>query len=188
MLYFLIAALIVLLDQAAKYIVTLELTPGIPVELIPGVIRLDYAENTGAAFSFLSDMRWILVGVSVVVIALIIVLIVSDRWKITHIGKLGLAAILGGAFANLIDRALFGYVVDFFEFEFIRFAIFNVADIFITVGGAVFCIYYLFHKGGDDSSTPKKQRRAKSGDSVPAAEDVGDQDSSPEEDHDTDPS
>lgn len=145
MLYFIIAALIVMLDQIAKYFITLHVAPGANVQLIPGVIRLTYYENTGAAFSFLSDMRWVLVGVSAVVIILIIIGMIKYKDKIGTVGKLSLAAVLGGAVSHLLDRAILGYVVDFFELEFVRFAIFDVADCFITVGGIVFCIWYLLN-------------------------------------------
>jgi signal peptidase II len=146
MLYFIISALIVLLDQASKYFMSMHLSADKTAELIPGVIRLAYVENTGAAFSFLRDMRWVLVGVSLVVIVLLVLLLARYGNKFRPVGRLALACVLGGAFGNLIDRALFGYVVDFFEFEFVRFAVFNVADMFITVGGIVFCIHYLFQR------------------------------------------
>lgn len=151
MIYFIIAAIIVLVDQLSKYFLTLKLSGGSDVELIPGIIRLTYEQNTGAAFSFLSNMRWLLVGISSVVIIVIIIGLIRYRKKINWVGKLGLASILGGALANLFDRAVFGYVSDFFEFEFVRFAVFNVADIFITCGGVLFCIYYLLSgsKSGD---------------------------------------
>ncbi len=171
MIYFIISALIVLLDQASKYFMSIQLSPGEMSELIPGFIRLAYVENTGAAFSFLRDMRWVLVGVSLVVIVLLIIVMVRYGKKISPVGRIALASVLGGAFGNLIDRAFFGYVVDFFEFEFVHFAVFNVADIFITVGGIVFCIYYLFGRddilrefsfgGGRDAG--KKPRKAASG-------------------------
>lgn len=150
MIYFIIAALIVMLDQIAKYFITLHITPGASVPLIPGIIHLTYVENTGAAFSFMSDMRWVLVAVSAVVIILIIVGMIKYRDKIDPIGKIALAAILGGAVSHLIDRAVLGYVVDFLEFEFVRFAVMDIADWFITVGGVVFCIYYLIHTGRHD--------------------------------------
>jgi signal peptidase II len=151
MMYFIIAALIVLLDQLSKYFLTMKLSGGEIVRLLPGLVRMEYVRNTGAAFSFLSDMRWVLVGVSTVVIVAIAVGLVRYRNKIDLVGKLSLAFILGGAFSNLIDRALFGYVSDFFEFEFVRFAVFNVADIFITVGGVAFCLWYLFNGSKRDS-------------------------------------
>lgn len=144
MLYFIIAALIVLLDQTVKYFVTLYLTPGISQPLIPGIIRLTYVENTGAAFSFLQSVPWLLLAVSGVVTLLLIIGMIKYRRKIDPIGMLGLAAILGGAVAHLIDRIVLGYVVDYLEFEFIRgFAVMDLADWFITIGAVVFCIYYL---------------------------------------------
>ena len=60
------------------------------------------------------------------------------------LGKWSWVLVLAGAVGNLIDRCLYGYVVDMFEVQFMHFAIFNVADIFVVVGGILFCIYYLF--------------------------------------------
>lgn len=162
MLYFIIAALIVMLDQISKYYLTLQLSSGPDINLIPGVIRLTYQENTGAAFSFMSDMRWVLVGISSVVVIVIIAALIKYRDKFDLVLKLGLAAVLGGAFSNLLDRVIFGYVADFFEFQFVRFAVFNVADIFITIGGIVFCIYYLFNHSkfeGISQETSFRKRR-----------------------------
>lgn len=150
-IYFIIAAIIVLLDQVSKYFLTLQLSGGGVVQLIPGLVRMEYVQNTGAAFSFMSDMRWVLVGISAVVIVLIVLGLIKYKDKIDWAGKLGLALILGGALSNLFDRAYFGYVSDFFEFEFVKFAVFNVADTFITIGAVVFCLWYLFgasKKGG----------------------------------------
>lgn len=150
MIYFIIAALVVMLDQVVKYFMTLNLTPGVNVQLIPGIIHLSYQENTGAAFSFMSNMRWVLVAISAVVIILLVIGMIKYRDKVDPIGKLALACVLGGAASHLFDRAVLGYVVDFFEFDFVRFAVFDVADCFITVGGIVFCIYYLFHSSKND--------------------------------------
>lgn len=147
MLYFIIAVVIVLADQAVKYLITIDLAAGEQIALIPGIIHLTYVENTGAAFSILSDMRWVLVAVSSVCSLVIIYILLKYKNKIEVFGKLALACVLGGALGNLIDRAVLGYVVDIFETEFIRFAVFNVADCFITVGGIAFCIYYFFHSG-----------------------------------------
>lgn len=146
MIYFIIAALIVLCDQAVKYMLSTAMTLGESAPLIPGLIGLVYVRNTGAAFSFLADMRWLLVAVSFIAMIIIGYILIRYRTKLGLFGRLGLSFILGGAFSNFIDRALFGYVPDFFEFQFVRFAIFNVADVFITAGGIMFCIYYLFHR------------------------------------------
>ena len=58
--------------------------------------------------------------------------------------------VLAGAVGNLIDRALLGYVTDMFETLFMRFAVFNVADICVVVGGIAFCVYYLFFHGKEE--------------------------------------
>ena len=74
-------------------------------------------------------------------------------WKnfFTHpLGKVTLSLLLAGAVGNLIDRALLGYVTDMFETLFMRFAVFNVADICVVVGGIAFCVYYLFFHGKEE--------------------------------------
>jgi signal peptidase II len=121
--------------------------------------------NTGAAFSFMSDMRWVLVAVSFAVMAAVTYILIRYGDKLRLVGRLGLTGVLGGAFSNFIDRAVFGYVADFFEFEFVRFAVFNIADIFITVGGIAFCLYYLFNRDIGNEFMLFGGRKAKLGDS-----------------------
>lgn len=156
MTYFVLAMLIVLVDQAVKYLITIDLAAGGQIALIPGLIHLTYVENTGAAFSILSDMRWLLVAVSFVCSLIIAFILLKYKDKIEVIGKIALAFVLGGALGNLVDRAVLGYVVDVFEVEFMRFAVFNVADCFITVGGIAFCIYYFVHSGKQDKIKKRK--------------------------------
>jgi signal peptidase II len=185
-IYFIISALIVMLDQTVKYFITLNIAPGAIVDVIPGVIHLTYQENTGAAFSFLSDMRWVLVGVSAVVIVLLVIGMIRYKDKIGPVGKLSLAAVLGGAVAHLIDRAVLGYVVDFFEFEFVSFAVFDVADCFITVGGITFCIWYLLHTSKNDDLRKEfmlgKRKKTEKNDMAPDGAEAGQTDSKAPED------
>lgn len=100
--------------------------------LIPGVLAFTYAENTGMAFSLFSGQPWLLALLSLGLMVL--------GWRILRRYRLGpwsrtaAMMMLGGAVGNLIDRLLTGYVVDMFEVLFVRFAIFNVADAFLTVG------------------------------------------------------
>ena len=63
-------------------------------------------------------------------------------------------AVLGGAVGNLIDRVLHGYVVDMFNLQFMDFAVFNVADIGISVGGVLLCVYVLFFWRKPEESAP----------------------------------
>lgn len=161
MLYLLIAVLAAGADQLFKYYIVQNLSSGVQTSLVPGVVHLTYLENDGAAFSSFAGMRWILSGISLVCAVVLIVVLL--RSKIGVFGKLMLAFILGGAVGNLIDRVLYGYVVDMFEVEFMNFAVFNVADIFITVGCVLFVIYYLV-------SAPGQKKKAKKAVPSPAAE------------------
>jgi signal peptidase II len=165
MFYFLFAALVVLADRLLKIWVANSLGIGQTRRLIPGIVHLAYASNSGAAFSVLENMRWLLVAVSAVcVVALIIVV---WRYRLGGLGRWGAAAVLGGAAGNLIDRLMSGSVVDMFEVEFMRFAIFNVADIFITVGGIVFCLHFLLRSG--KGKKPETAASAEEDDEAPPA-------------------
>lgn len=145
-MYYAIAALLALIaDQALKYYVTLNIPLGDGViTLIPGFMSLVNYHNTGAAFGMLSDSgaRWAFVVLAVSFTAAVIYLIVNRkipsnalRWTLTMVAA--------GAMGNAIDRAFYGYVVDMFRTDFMDFAIFNVADIFITVGGFALCLAIL---------------------------------------------
>jgi len=164
MLYLLLAAVIVAGDQAVKSWAVANLRGRGAVDFIPGFIHFYYAENTGAAFSMLRDMRWLFIGVSILASIVIIYIILAKKIK-SFWGLLPLSMILGGAVGNLIDRIFVGHVVDMFEFSFVRFAIFNVADIFVTAGGVLFCLYYIV-------SETRSMKAKDDGDPRPAGTDV----------------
>lgn len=135
--------LLVLLDQGVKFLVKTNIPLGGRVSLLPHVLGLTHIHNEGAAFSMLSGARWFFVVLTVVFVIFAMWLLLTN--KFSHpMGKWSLVLVIGGAIGNLIDRALYGYVVDMFETLFMNFAIFNVADIFVVVGGIAFCIYYAF--------------------------------------------
>ena len=135
--------LLVILDQAVKYLVKKNIPLGGSVPFLPGILGLTHIHNEGAAFSMLTGARWFFVVLTVV----FLVFGLWVLWKKKLRNPLGIwswVLVLAGAAGNLIDRCLYGYVVDMFEVQFMRFAIFNVADIFVVVGGILFCVYYLF--------------------------------------------
>ena len=136
--FYWIAALTVTADQLVKW-ACLGLTGS--VTLIPGVLALTYAENTGMAFSLFSGRAWLLGIVS----ALCILLgwLVLRRYRLGFISRIAAMLMLGGAAGNMIDRFLRGYVVDMFEVLFVDFAIFNVADAALTVGTALMALSLL---------------------------------------------
>ena len=137
---------IVVLDQIVKWWArdVLQSMPGGTTSLIPGVMRLRYAENTGAAFSMWAGHTWLLGVLSAVLSAFIILLLYHFRNVKSNLLRISLCFIAGGALGNVIDRFTLGYVVDMLEFETVRFAVFNVADSFVCVGAVMFCFYILF--------------------------------------------
>jgi len=141
MLCFVFAALVVLLDQFFKRWIVRTLEVKEVMELIPGLLSLTHHENSGAAFSILQNQRWLLAGIAFV--ASVVLVFILLRYTEGFWGTLGLSAVLGGAVGNLVDRVIHGYVIDMFQTDFMTFAIFNVADIFITLGFATFCIHFI---------------------------------------------
>ena len=139
----LFTAAIVAADQITKALVRNNIPYGGNVKLIPGVLRLTYVRNTGAAFSMLSGARWLFLVLVLVFFALLAVMI-RKRILSRPVELWALAAISGGAIGNAIDRAASGEVTDMIEPLFMHFAVFNVADIFITCGAVFLVVYLLF--------------------------------------------
>ena len=143
MLYAVLVAALVALDQLVKYLVVQNIPLGEHVPFLPYLLDLTYVQNTGAAFSLFSEHTWLLAVISLVMS----VLLAAALWKplFRHpFGRAALSLLLAGAIGNLIDRALQGYVVDMFHVLFMEFAVFNVADICVVVGGIAAMVYYLF--------------------------------------------
>lgn len=146
MFYVIIAAAIVAADQGVKLWAVRALGPGGSLGLIPGVFHLTYAENRGAAFSILEGKLGFFVAVTAVMVGLLLYMTVKGYIRGVF-GRLAAVFIIGGALGNLADRLCRGYVVDLFDFRLIHFAIFNVADVFITIGGVMLAVYFLFLEG-----------------------------------------
>ena len=134
-----IAAAVIAADQLVK---ALARRLAGPVTLIPHVIGLRYSENTGMAFSLLSRHTWLLSALSVLLI--LVGWLTLRRYRLGRLSRVAAMLMLGGAVGNLIDRLLVGYVVDMFEVLLFRFAIFNVADMALTVGAALLAVTLLF--------------------------------------------
>lgn len=129
----LVCSVLIFLDQWTKFLAANYLQPVQAVTVIPGVLELRYFENTGAAFSLLSGKQILLVGFTglVLLAGAYILLFKRPKDKLVYVGIL---LAFSGGMGNFIDRLFNGYVIDFFNFLFINFAVFNVADIFITAG------------------------------------------------------
>lgn len=136
----LFAAGIVALDQWTKRLILAADGAGkLPSRSFLGIFHLTHTENTGGAWSLFEGQLWLFVLVMVLFVAVLAVLI----WKkvVTRPSELVcLTAILGGGIGNMIDRLTTGSVTDMICFDFVNFPVFNVADIFITVGCAALIV------------------------------------------------
>ncbi|WP_134700294.1 signal peptidase II [Ammoniphilus sp. YIM 78166] len=133
MLYYMIALIVFVVDQATKWIVVKTMELGQTIPLIEGVFHFTSHRNRGAAFGILQDQRWFFIVITLLVVGGII-------YYLRKLGKdnprvsLALSLILGGAAGNFLDRLLFGEVVDFLDFTLINYPIFNIADSAIVIG------------------------------------------------------
>ena len=141
-MYFIIIALVVAFDQLTKYLIqaNMELNSSIP--LIEGIFHITYIQNRGAAFSILQNKTEFLIIMQLIIITAVLIYLIkkqkSEQWCLLF----SISLIAAGGVGNLIDRAMKGYVVDFFDFRV--FPIFNVADISVCVGCGLLILYMFF--------------------------------------------
>ena len=143
MFYVFLTAAYVALDQIFKYLAVQHLKGAQPVTLIPHIIGLRYAENTGAAFSIFSGKVDFLIVFTAVALAVILLALVTKRFS-DKVEEFCFVLILAGGIGNLIDRIVLGKVVDYLEFLFIDFPIFNFADILVCCGVGLYAIYVVY--------------------------------------------
>ncbi len=139
----LIIAALIAADQLIKFIVLEHLAPVGSYILIDKVLSLTYVENTGAAFgSFGGHTVWLSLFTAVVlVVGLFYLLAGKASSKLAYVC---VTAIIAGGAANLIDRVFRGFVIDYIEPLFIRFAVFNFADILVTCGAIILIIRLIY--------------------------------------------
>ena len=144
MIFAILAAALLVLDQWLKWWITVNLPLGESMPFLPGFVELLTVHNYGAAWSSFSGQRWLLLAVTGCIVIAIVVLLA--RRIVRH--PLGVAAcclILSGGIGNIIDRMRVGYVVDMFHFEFWpSYPVFNVADICVVCGAILGSVYYLW--------------------------------------------
>ena len=133
-----IAVILIAVDRITKNWAAQALASG-DIAVIDKVLYFRYTENTGVAFSMFSDNRWILVGITSVMLIVALAFFLSRKIK-DKLELFALSLIIAGGVGNLIDRLSLGYVIDFIDVRIINFAIFNVADMCITIGAILVCI------------------------------------------------
>jgi len=152
---FIISVIILLLDIVSKRLVVNFIDLNSSINIINNFFSLTYVKNTGVAFSLLEGYVWLVVIATVVILYMIVKYIknnVNNKYEL-----IGYGFIIGGAVGNLCDRIIFGYVIDFLDFNILGydFPIFNLADTFIVIGVILLMIFG--RNGEEDEVSSRKE-------------------------------
>ena len=160
-----ITILVLVLDQFIKYMVNKFMEINTSITVIPNFFSIFYVRNKGAAFSILEDNTVLIVVISVIFIVILDYYIRKEK-NFTKLGVISLGMIMGGIFGNLMDRIIYHSVIDYLSF--LKFPIFNLADIGITVGVGLLLISEILKAGKDKENDrsiqevlPKRKRTTK---------------------------
>ena len=156
-LFFIGAALLVLIDQLTKLAVCQFVQGVATIPLIPDVFHFTYHRNTGAAFGIMQGQFGVFFVVTVLVVAAVVAYVLLKRPKSLWL-TLSLTLLTGGALGNFVDRLFRGYVVDFLDFRLIYFPIFNGADCFVVCGAILLMAYVVFVEGKETKKAKKEQQ------------------------------
>ncbi len=149
-----ISTILLIIDQIVKSLIQIS---DIHVSIISGFFRINYYENTGAAFSILEGRTPILIIISIIM--LVIIYSMTFSYDESKSSNLAFGLLFGGVFGNLVDRVFCGFVRDFIDFKIFdyNFPVFNFADVFIVVG--VFLLFIVTLKGEKKNGSESKRRR-----------------------------
>lgn len=150
-----IIAVLVLIDQALKYIINATIPVNGTVPIINGVIHISNVKNTGAAFSLFGNQTWLLVYLTAAIIIVMLGAIVLKKFTDKKL-VIPLSVVIAGGIGNLIDRIFYKAVTDFIDFRIINFAVFNFADCCVVIGCVLVVIYIIFSdklKSGENDAT-----------------------------------
>lgn len=138
-----VIAVLVGIDRLTKYAAISSVMVNGPKEFFFGLMQFRYVENTGAAFSSFSDNTKLLTVSTVIILIVCLALLLSKKLKPMFV-NICLLLVVAGGIGNVIDRIVYGYVVDFIEPLFVDFAVFNFADCCITVGAFMLIGYEIY--------------------------------------------
>ena len=125
----------VIIDRVCKIAVLRALSSGGAVTAIPGVLSWAFVKNKGAAFGIMAG-NWLLPLLTAALIVCLLVYLLR-RPEMPGLMRAGLWLIVGGGLGNLYDRIAYGYVIDFIRLDFVNFAVFNPADVFVCAGAGL---------------------------------------------------
>ena len=135
-------AVLVAVDQAVKFLVIEYLKPIEYLNVLDGILRLRYVENSGAVFGSFASHTLVLTVFSIILLGVTIYFLATNKSKSKFVNFCLLLMVSGGI-GNIIDRIRLQYVVDYIEPLFIDFAVFNFADCLITVGAGMLIVYLI---------------------------------------------
>lgn len=147
--YFLLMAVLVVIDQTVKYITVQNIGLNQVHEFIPSILSFTNLRNNGAAWSILSGQQWLFTIITI--IALVVIGYFLWHFRASKMYGFSIAFILAGTIGNFIDRIRLGYVVDMFQLDFINFPIFNIADSCLTIG-VIWLIITVWLEGDDENA------------------------------------
>lgn len=148
------------LDQLTKYLVVHNIKNSGSLTIIKNVLRITYVENRGAAFGILQEQMWFFILITVVTLSVLFYMLIINYKHMSLWVIISLSMVIGGTIGNFIDRWRLGYVVDFISLRFFNrydFAVFNIADMLIVVGGIMIMIAILVHDLNYDKSIKRHQ-------------------------------
>lgn len=145
-----LTVIFLIIDIVSKLFISNLMDVGDSIIVIQNFFYISYVRNTGAAWSIFSGETVGLILISLIIICFIVYYILKNKPK-SRLEKIGYSMILGGAFGNLFDRIIYGYVIDFLDFYIFGYdyPIFNLADSFIFVGVILLMIYTWRCKDGN---------------------------------------
>lgn len=146
MIYILIIILGLILDRVSKIY---AINNFIENPISGKILNFTYLENRGAAFGILQNNRFFFLILTISIVGFLIYYFIKNYKKNNKFLNIAIAFIIAGALGNFYDRLFNAYVVDFIEFAFVKFPVFNVADIFVTLGSGLLIIYMIFFDQGE---------------------------------------
>lgn len=150
---FIYTIIFVFIDQLLKGLINIGMNLNQSIEIIPNFLNLTYVHNTGAAFSIFEGAKWFFIITAIIVLNIIYIFFIKDK-ELKNSEIVIYSLLISGIIGNLIDRVVFGYVIDFIDVNIFNFAIFNLADSFIVIA-VVLLLIMMGGKNARDNSRDK---------------------------------
>lgn len=150
---FIYTIIFVFIDQLSKGLINIGMNLNQSIEIIPNFLNLTYVHNTGAAFSIFEGAKWFFIITAIIVLNIIYIFFIKDK-ELKNSEIVIYSLLISGIIGNLIDRVVFGYVIDFIDVNIFNFAIFNLADSFIVIA-VVLLLIMMGGKNARDNSRDK---------------------------------